>query len=258
MLVGHTYALALAVCAWCRVPSKKKNRGVRKLPPVPHPNAATMLGPWLAHRAACIEAFKSELPNLVCEFHLEGFQRELTKSMDRALDEFVSWNLRHGALRAGLGPKQDVKALAGHLKKVLQLLEKPGIRNRLHLAAFAIPPSTRPARPVDPLEWEFSSTIFQSPSRSAANIRGLLAITEQARTIDGRQLNALTRGDLRAAARPLYRFWVKVAKKPPELRQWGDVCTLAVKFLHACLILIDHNATRRLIAEFDFPTTPPR
>lgn len=169
--------------------------------------------------------------------------------MIAALEAYNRWNAHYGRLRRGLGPKSDTAKLANNLKRALKLLAMPHIQNRIDLAANEMPP---PGATFDKeLMSEFGASQFESTTRAAAHLENLLEVVEVAHKLDGRRLNALPRGDLRAAAEPLHHFWSQIAKRCTTVSQWGGEGTDEVEFLHACLKLIDHECTTRLIADFE-------
>jgi hypothetical protein len=191
------------------------------------------------------------LAPIVSRFALCGLDQTLQAAMLRAIEGFWGWRAQRRDKAAGLGGREDVNALVSALKKASGLLKKQSIFNRLAVALSEIPADERPYRTGDTVHSLFAARIFDSPSRAAAAVNGLLQLAEQARFVNGRRANGLRRSDLRAAALPLRQFWSEGAGRAAYLGQRGGIFSPEVEFLHACLCLIDPDVTKRLIADFD-------
>ena len=111
-----------------------------------------------------------------------------------------------------------------------------------------MPANERPHQPENELWYRFGEPcIFDGVRQSAATVAGLHKIAERARKLDGRELNSPRRDDIRAAAKPLRRFWVEILARKEKLYQCDNVYQENIQFLCDCLLLIDKTVTRRML-----------
>lgn len=190
------------------------------------------------------------ISTIVEKFKLTAKEQELRTALVASAEAYWTWwALRHDQT-AGLGEKTTIEALERALRRASQLLQDKKVRNRLEKLVKTTDPANLPVSPKSEVYYKFDTSIFDSVSRSHATINGLLKVSALASTLDGRDDAASQRDDLRAAAEPLRQFWMVVAGQSGKLGQRGGIYSPAVRFLHACLKLIDPTATERLIVDF--------
>ena len=183
---------------------------------------------------------KTAIPKISRAYNLTGLEDRLADAFQEAFGDYYLWWARHCNGKRGFGSKARILAMKRALSSILSGLHHSQTRNRILAAAPGTAQTNR--------KW------FRE---SAEALEELLKVFERASTIDGRQLNGPRRDDIHAAAEPLRHFWVADAKRKgslylregrhPEKIEYSE----AVRFLHACLSLIDDSVTPRMLVELN-------